>query len=201
MAKLIYSALASLDGYIEGDDGKFDWAQPDAQVHAFINELMRPVGTHLYGRRMYEVTSVWEAFRDRTDLPVPEREFSVIWNDSDKIVYSRTLSEVATERSRLEREFEPTAVQRLKDSAAKDLTVSGPELAAAAFAAGLVDEVHLFLVPVSVGSGKSALPQGLRLSLELLDQNRFGNGTVHLHYRSTHSYVNRLTYGPTIPVP
>ncbi|MEX2543199.1 MAG: dihydrofolate reductase family protein [Trueperaceae bacterium] len=185
MAKLIYSALASVDGYIESDDGKFDWAQPDTEVHEFINELLRPVGTHLYGRRMYEVMSAWEALRERSDLPAAEREFAAIWHDSDKIVYSRTLAQVTTERTRLEREFEPTAVQGMKEAARMDLTVSGPELAAVAFAAGIVDEVHLFLVPVSVGSGKPALPKGLRLSLELLDQRQFGNGTVHLHYRPT----------------
>lgn len=183
MAKLIYSVLASIDGYIEDDDGKFDWAQPDAEVHEFVNELVRSVGTHLYGRRMYEVMSAWETLRERTDLPAVEREFASIWHDSDKVVYSSTLVEVTTERTRLERAFEPTTVQVMKNEARKDLTVSGPELAAAALEAGIVDEVHLFLVPVSVGSGKPALPEGLRLRYELLEQRRFGNGTVHLRYR------------------
>lgn len=146
---------------------------------------MRRVGTHLYGRRMYQVMSAWENLRERTDLPAAEREFAAIWHDSDKVVYSRTLAEVATERSRLEPEFDPIVVQEMKDTAGKDLTVSGSELAAAAFSAGIIDEVHLLLVPASVGSGKPALPKGLRLKLELLDQRHFGNGTVHLHYRVT----------------
>lgn len=183
MGRLIYAMLASVDGYVEDDDGGFGWAAPDAEVHAFVNGIMRRAGTHLYGRRMYEVMHVWEGLRERTDLPEAQREFADLWHDADKVVYSDTLPEVTTARTRLERAFAPAAVRELKRSAARDVSVSGPALAATAIAAGLVDEIHLFLVPVAVGSGKPALPTGGQLQLELVEQRRFGNGTVHLHYR------------------
>jgi dihydrofolate reductase len=183
VGKLIYSALASLDGYVADEDGKFDWAEPDEEVHAYVNDLVRPAGTHLYGRRLYEVMVVWETL-DTADEPAPMRDFAEIWRAADKVVYSRTLEEVATARTRLEREFDPDGVRQLKASAERDLTVGGPTLAAEAFAAGLVDECHLFLSPVVVGGGLRALRDGVRVDLELLDERRFGNGVVHLHYRT-----------------
>ena len=179
MAKLIYMAIASLDGYIEDADGSFDWAAPDEDVHAFVNDLMRPIGTHLYGRRMYEVMVAWETISD----PAPVmQDFAQIWRAADKIVYSTTLETVSSARTRIEGEFDPEAVRQLKASAERDLVVGGPELAAHAFRAGLVDECQLFLSPIVVGSGKPALPDGVRLPLELLDERRFGNGVVHLRY-------------------
>jgi dihydrofolate reductase len=183
VGKLIYSALASLDGYVADEDGKFDWAEPDEEVHAYVNDLVRPAGTHLYGRRLYEVMVVWETL-DTADESAPMRDFAEIWRAADKVVYSRTLEEVATARTRLEREFDPDGVRQLKASAERDLTVGGPTLAAEAFAAGLVDECHLFLSPVVVGGGLRALRDGVRVDLELLDERRFGNGVVHLHYRT-----------------
>jgi dihydrofolate reductase len=185
VAKLIYAMLASLDGYVADATGAFGWAMPDAEVHGFVNEVMRSSGTHLYGRRMYEVMSVWETLRDQPGLSEAEQEFAAIWHDADKVVYSRTLAEVATARTRLERDWVPAAIRQMKDGADRDVTVSGPELASAALAAGLVDEIHLFLFPVSVGSGKPALPKDRRLDLELVDQRRFGSGTVYLRYRTT----------------
>jgi dihydrofolate reductase len=179
MAKLIYMAIASLDGYIEDADGRFDWAAPDEDVHAFVNDLMRPIGTHLYGRRMYEVMVAWETISD----PAPVmQDFAQIWRAADKIVYSTTLETVSSARTRIEGEFDPEAVRQLKASVERDLVVGGPELAADAFRAGLVDEVQLFLSPIVVGGGKPGLPDGVRLPLELLDERRFGNGVVHLRY-------------------
>jgi dihydrofolate reductase len=183
MAKLIYSALTSVDGYVADEDGKFDWAKPDEEVHTFVNDLQRPVGTYLYGRRLYEVMLAWETI-DPAGQPPFIREFAEIWRGADKIVYSKTLETVSSARTRIERAFDPEAVRRLKGSAAGDLTVGGPELAAHAFKAGLVDECHLFLAPVVVGGGKQSLPDGFRVRLELLDERRFGNGTVYLRYRS-----------------
>jgi dihydrofolate reductase len=182
MAKLVYAAIASLDGYIEDEDGKFDWAAPDDEVHAFANDLVRPAGTHLYGRRMYETMAAWETAGTDAGDPPAMREFAEIWRAADKIVYSRTLEAAPTARTTVERDFDPDAVRELKASAGSDITVSGPGLAAHAFAAGLVDECHLFVVPVIVGGGKRALPDDVRMELELLDQRRFGNGTVHLRY-------------------
>ena len=182
MASLIYSALASLDGYVADEDGKWDWAVPDAEVHTFVNDLTRPVGTHLYGRRMYEVLVAWETIDTGGD-PVLE-DFAGIWRAADKVVYSRTLETVASARTRIEREFEPEAVRRIKASAARDLAIGGPELAAQAFGAGLIDECHLFLAPMIVGGGKRALPDTVRLELELLDERRVGDGFVYLHYRA-----------------
>ena len=183
MAGLIYSAITSLDGYVADEDGNFDWAEPDEEVHAFVNELERPIGTYLYGRRLYEVMAVWETAHALPDGKSVTRDFAEIWEAADKVVYSRTLESVATARTRLERDFDPDAVRQLKANAARDLSVGGPELAAQALAAGLVDELDLFVTPVVVGGGTKALPGGLRLELELLDERRFGSGVVHLHYR------------------
>jgi dihydrofolate reductase len=180
VAKLIYSALASLDGYIEDASGKFDWAAPDEEVHAFVNDLERPIGTHLYGRRMYDVMAAWETIDD--DAPVM-RDFAEIWRAADKVVYSTTLDTVSTKKTRLERDFDPDAIHRLKASADRDISVGGPHLAAHALAAGLVDELHFFAVPVIVGAGTHWLPDGVRFELDLLDERRFASGVVHLHYR------------------
>ena len=183
MAKLIYSAIMSLDGYVADEDGKFDWAVPDEEVHTFLNDLERPVGTYLYGRRMYEVMVGWEAM-PLDDQPAVVRDFAEIWQAADKIVYSKTLETVSSARTRLERDFDPEAVRQMKARAGRDITVGGPELAGLAIKAGLVDEYHLFVTPVAVGGGKRSLPDRVRLSLELLDERRFGNGMVHLHYRT-----------------
>lgn len=184
MAKLIYASIASLDGYIEDETGKFDWAVPDEEVHAFINDLERPVGTYLYGRRMYETMVVWETDHTLADQSPLMRDFAEIWQAADKIVYSRTLERVSTGRTRIERNLDPKAVQHMKTSQVRDITVAGPDLAAQAFKAGLVDECHLFLVPIVVGGGKQSLPNHVRLNLELLDERRFGNGMVYLRYRT-----------------
>jgi dihydrofolate reductase len=183
MAKLIYTTIASLDGYVADEEGTFDWAEPDEEVHAFVNELERSVGTYLYGRRLYEVMVAWETI-PLADQPPFVRDYAEIWRAADKIVYSRTLEAPASVRTRIERDFDPEAVRPLKTAEERDLSVGGPELAAKAFKAGLVDECHLFLAPIVVGGGKRALPDGVRLPLELLDERRFGNGTVHLHYRA-----------------
>ena len=183
MAKLSYSMIASLDGYVEDERGEFGWAEPDAEVHAFVNDLERPIGTHLYGRRMYEMMTFWEGEEAVEGQPPQMRDYAEIWRAAEKIVYSRTLEAPRTERTRIEREFDPEAVRRLKAEAESDLTIGGPELAAEALRAGLVDECHLFLVPFVVGSGKPAFREGLRLDLELLDERRFGNGTLYLRYR------------------
>jgi dihydrofolate reductase len=180
---LIYSAIASLDGYIEDEDGKFDWAAPDEEVHRFVNELERPIGTHLYGRRMYEVMVYWETADTAADQPTATQDYAAIWQGADKIVYSRTLEAESSTRTRIERDFDPEAIRRMKASESRDLSMGGPELAAQAIQAGLVDECHLFLVPVVVGGGKHWLPQNVALQLELLAERRFGSGVVHLHYR------------------
>jgi dihydrofolate reductase len=184
VAKLIYSAIASLDGYIEDEDGKFDWAEPDEEVHSFINELERRIGTYLYGRRLYEVMIGWETQPDLANQSPVMRDFAEIWQKAEKIVYSRTLEAVSTARTRIERDFDPEAVRQMKAAADRDLTVGGPALAAHAFEAGLVDELHLFVAPIMVGGGKGFLPDNVHLELELLDERRFGNGMVHLHYRT-----------------
>lgn len=184
MAKLIYSAIASLDGYIEDADGSFDWAAPDAEVHAFANDLERPIGTHLYGRRMYETMVYWETAA--TSGPVDDaihNDFAAIWQAADKVVYSTTLTAPASARTRIEHIFDPDALRQLKETAERDISIGGAALAAEALRAGLVDELQLLLVPVIVGAGKPALPDGLRLELELLDERRFANGTVYLQYR------------------
>jgi dihydrofolate reductase len=184
MAKLIYSALTSLDGYVADEDGNFDWAKPSEEVHVFVNDLERPVGTHLYGRRMYEVMAYWETADTVPDQPPFVRDYAEIWKAAEKIVYSRTLAEVSSARTRIEREFDLEAVRQLKATADRDIGVGGPDLAAQAFEAGLIDELHLFLAPVVVGGGKPSLPDKVRLELELLDERRFANGVVHLHHRT-----------------
>ena len=183
MARLIYSAIASLDGYVADADGKFDWAEPDEEVHAFVNDLERPVGTYLYGRRMYEVMVAWESM-DLAEQPPFARDFAEIWRAADKIVYSRALETVSSARTRIERDFDPEAVRRMKAVAGRDLSVGGPDLAAQAIEAGLVDEYRLLVAPVVVGGGKRSLRDDVRLELELLDQRRFGNGTVYVRYRT-----------------
>jgi dihydrofolate reductase len=180
---LVYSAICSLDGYVADADGNFDWAAPDDEVHSFVNDLVRPIGIHLYGRRMYDVLVAWE------DMPVegqPEvvRDFASIWRAADKIVFSRTLAEVRSARTRIQREFSPDEVRGLKASAEHDLAIGGPNLAGQAISAGLVDECHLFLNPVVVGGGTPALPSGVRWDLELVDERRFNNGVVHVEYRA-----------------
>jgi len=184
MAKLIYTAITSLDGYVADEDGNFDWAEPDEEVHSFVNDLERPVGTYLYGRRMYDVMVYWQTAHTLADQPAFIQDFAQIWQAADKIVYSTTLETVSSARTRIERDFDPEAVRQLKESAGRDITVGGPELAAQAIKAGLIDEYHLFLAPIVVGGGKKSLPDNVRLTLKLLDERRFGNGTVHLRYRS-----------------
>jgi dihydrofolate reductase len=183
MANLIYSAIASLDGYIADEEGKFDWAEPDAEMHAFVNDLERDVGTHLYGRRMYETMAAWETDPALAAHSEEMRDYARIWEAAEKIVYSRTLESAATRRTRIERSFDPEAVRQLKASAARDLTIGGPGLAAHAFRAGLIDECHLFLAPIIVGGGKRALPENLRQELDLVAEHRFESGVAHLHYR------------------
>jgi dihydrofolate reductase len=183
MAKLIYSAITSLDGYVADEDGNFDWAEPDEEVHTFVNDLERPIGTYLFGRRMYEVMGFWESAHTLADKPPFIQDFAQIWQGADKVVYSRTLQRVSSVRTRIERDFDPEAVRRMKASAAQDISVGGPGLAAQAIRSGLVDECHLLVGPVVVGGGKQCLPDNVRLQLELLDERRFGNGVVHLHYR------------------
>jgi dihydrofolate reductase len=184
MAKLIYSAITSLDGYVADEHGKFDWARPDEEVHSFANDLDRPIGTHLYGRRMYEVMRVWETADTFADESRAMQDYADIWQAADKVVYSKTLDAVSSARTRIEREFDPDAVRQLKASAERDLGVGGPDLAAQAIKAGLVDELHLLISPVVVGGGNRALPDHVHLDLELLDERRFGNGVVHVHYRT-----------------
>jgi dihydrofolate reductase len=183
MGKLIYTALGSLDGYFEDADGRFDWAEPDEEVHAFVNDLERPIGTYLYGRRTYETMVFWETVGIEADEPAVFRDYAGIWRAAEKIVYSRALQTVSSARTRIEREFDLDAIRRLKRSSAADITVGGAELAGHAIGAGLVDECHLFLCPIVVGGGKRALPDDIRAQLELLDERRFRNGVVHLHYR------------------
>jgi dihydrofolate reductase len=168
---------------VADEDGNFDWAEPDEEVHSFVNELERPVGTYLYGRRMYETMIYWET-ADTSDQPPFIQDFAEIWRAADKIVYSRTLEAVGSAKTRIERDFDPEAVRRMKASAESDITVGGPELAAQAIKAGLVDECQLFVAPIAIGGGKRSLPDGVRMKLELVDERRFGNGMVYLHYRS-----------------
>ncbi len=181
MAKLIYSAITSLDGYVADEHGRFDWAAPDEEVHAFVNDLARPVGTYLFGRRMYEVMVAWETMDTRRQ-PSTVQDFAKIWRAAHKIVYSKTLDTVSSARTRLERHFEPEAVRQMKASAGRDITVGGPGLAAEAIKAGLVDEFQMFVTPVVVGGGTQWLPNDARLRLELLDERRFAGGVVHLRY-------------------
>jgi dihydrofolate reductase len=182
MARLIYSALSSLDGYVADEDGNFDWAMPDDEVHAFINDLERRFGTHLYGRRMYEVMVAW----DNTDALADQRpvmlDFARTWQAAEKVVFSTTLESVSTARTRIERRFEPETIRQMKARAEHDILIGGPELAAQAIKEGLVDAYHLFLAPIVVGGGKQALPRGVRVKLTLMSERRFDNGMVYLHY-------------------
>ena len=184
MAKLIYAMQTSLDGYVNDEEGEFGWAKPDAEVHSFFNELERTTGTDLYGRRMYEMMRYWQDPPGLAEAPPHIREFAEIWQAADKVVYSRSLDSVSTARTRLEHEFEPEGVRRLKESAAADLSIGGPTLAAEALRAGLVDELHQVIYPVVVGGGTAWLPEDIRLDLQLLDERRFSGGAVHLHYRT-----------------
>jgi dihydrofolate reductase len=183
MAKVIYSAITSLDGYVADADGNFDWAMPSDEVHAFVNDLERPVGTHLYGRRMYEVMAAWETM-DLAGQSAVMRDYAEIWRAANKIVYSRTLEVTSSARTRIERDFDVDAVRQMKAEAERDISVGGPTLAASAIEAGLVDDYHLLLHPIVVGGGKQALPHHVRVELELLDGCRFAGGVVHLHYRT-----------------
>jgi dihydrofolate reductase len=185
MARLIYSAITSLDGYVEDKDGKFEWAAPDDEVHAFVNDLERPIATYLYGRRMYETMIFWETVSTGPEAPAAVRDFAGIWRAAEKIVYSRTLQEVSSARTRIERDFSPDAIRQLKSASGSDMTIGGSELAGQAIVAGLVDECHLFLNPVVVGGGKRALPDDVRADLELVNERRFKSGVVYLHYRTS----------------
>jgi dihydrofolate reductase len=187
VARLVYSAIGSLDGYVVDASGSFDWAAPDEEVHAFVNDLERPIGTYLYGRRLYEVMRSWETAPTRAvpgAVPDVMAGYAGLWQAADKVVYSRSLDSVSTARTRIERSFDAAAVRQLVAAADRDVTVGGPTLAAAAIRAGLVDEFHLFLMPVVVGGGTRALPDGVRLDLELVDEHRFSSGVVHLHHRA-----------------
>ena len=184
MSKLIYSAITSLDGYVADRDGAFDWSAPDEEVHAFVNDLERPIGTYLYGRLLYDVMRYWETASGEGESASVTDDFAQIWRGADKVVYSTTLDAPATARTRIERSFEPDAIRRLKAEASGDLSIGGPHLAAHAIRAGLVDECHLFVNPIVVGGGNPWLPDDVRWELDLLDEHRFTGGVVHLHYRT-----------------
>jgi dihydrofolate reductase len=186
VANLIYVAIQSLDGYIADENGKFEWGEPDEETHTFVNDLTRPIGTYLYGRRLYEVMLAWEDI-DLAGQPTHIRDFAAIWQEADKVVYSRTLTSVSSVRTTIEREFDPAAIRQMKATAPRNLTVGGAELAAVAFQADLVDECHLFLAPVILGDGTRSLPDGVRRTLELMEERRFGHGTVYLAYRVARS--------------
>jgi len=182
VARLLYSAITSLDGYVADADGNFDWAEPDLEVHAFVNDRERPIGTYLYGRRMYEVMQAWETLGDEPEAPDVARDYATLWRAADKVVYSTTLGATPTSRTRLERSFDPDAVRAMKETAAADLGIGGPGIAAHALRAGLVDEISLYLNPIVVGAGTPALPAGFTTPLRLVDEHRFGNGVVYLQY-------------------
>jgi len=184
MARLLYMAITSLDGYVADDKGNYDWGMPDDEVFSFVNDFERPVGTYLYGRQLYEEMVGWETAHTRVGQSPLMLDFARIWQAADKVVYSRSLEAVSTARTRIERNFGAEAVRQMKTRAERDLTVGGADLAAQAMRAGLVDECHLIISPVVVGGGKKALPGDVRLQLELLGERRFGNGVVHLHYRT-----------------
>lgn len=186
MARLLYMAITSLDGYVADEDGKYDWAMPDDEVFGFVNDFERPVGTYLYGRRLYEEMTGWETSPALAAHSPLALDFAQIWQAADKIVFSRSLEDVATARTRIERDLDPEMVRRLKARADRDITVGGPVLAAGALKAGLVDECHLIVCPAVVGGGKKSLPLGLRLPLELLEERRFANGAVYLRYAIRH---------------
>lgn len=182
MAKLVYTVITSLDGYIEDEDGNFDWSMPSTELHQFINDLERPVGTYLFGRRLYETMVYWET--PPVDSTPVELDYAGVWKSATKIVYSKTLKEVSSERTRIERDFEPKAIRGLKATAEMDISVGGANLAAQAIKAGLVDEYRFFVFPVIIGGGKRVLPDKARLGLELVDEHRFENGVVYLRYRA-----------------
>ena len=186
MTLLIYSAISSLDGYIEDANGNFDWAMPDEEVHRFINNLERAAHTYLYGRRMYETMMVWETDPNLVAESPVTRDFGEMWQAADKIVYSKTLEAVSTHKTQIERNFDPEAIRQLKEAAQHDMLIGGPNLAAEAFRSGLIDECHVFPTPILVGGGKRSLPDDVRLKLELLEERRFGNGMVFLRYRARH---------------
>jgi dihydrofolate reductase len=183
MARLVYSAIMSLDGYTADEAGNFDWAVPDPEMFTCINDLERAFGTHLYGRRMYETMAYWETFEATDDQPTYLQDFARIWRAATKVVYSKTLEAPISARTRIERQFEAEAVERMKESAGNDISLGGPNLAHQAMAAGLIDEMHLFLTPVTVGGGTAALPDRFYPNFELLHVNRFASGVVHLQYR------------------
>jgi dihydrofolate reductase len=183
MAKLIYTVITSLDEYVADESGKFDWAAPDEEEHAFVNDLEREIGTYLYGRRIYEVMLYWENPPAKGDESFVERDYAKIWQAAEKIVFSKTLTKASTAKTRIEKTFDPVAIRKLKEQSSRDIGIGGAELAGQAIKAGLVDEIHLFLHPIVVGGGSRALPSGARVRLELLDQRRFESGVVHLHYR------------------
>ena len=183
MGKLIYSVMTSLDGFVADEDGNFDWAAPDEEVHAFVNDLERQVGTYLLGRRMYEVMVYWETAHTVGEQPAVMYDYAAIWRAADKIVYSRTLETASSARTRIERNFDPGSVRQMKATTSRDISIGGPNLAAQAIRAGLVDELHLIVNPIVIGSGNQALPAKVRLTLERLNEQHFGNGVVHLHYR------------------
>jgi dihydrofolate reductase len=185
VAKLIYLTIASLDGYVADEDGKFDWAVPDEEVHAFVNDIARPIGTELYGRRLYEVMIGWETMHTLPDQTPETLDFAAIWQAAEKVVYSRTLETVSTARTRIEREFDPDAIRQMKAEADRDISIGGATLAAEAIRAGLVDELHVIANPIVVGGGLPSLPGGVRWELELLDERRFANGAVYLRYRTS----------------
>jgi dihydrofolate reductase len=182
VARLIYSTIMSLDGYSADESGSFDFAAPDEEVHALVNDLERPIGTFLLGRRMYEVMKAWETMPAGDDQVPVIRDFAEIWKAAEKIVFSRSLRSPSTAKTRIEREFDPGAVSELKERSERDLTIGGPKLASLAFGAGLVDECQVVTVPVLVGGGLRAFQDG-RVNMELLDERRFRSGAVYLHYR------------------
>jgi dihydrofolate reductase len=185
MAKLMYGMITSLDGYAEAAEGDLGWgAADDEEVHTFIGDTFRDVGTYLYGRRMYETMVFWETAHTEPDAPPHIVQYARDWQAADKIVYSTTLESVSSERTRIERTFDPDAVRRLKAEADSDLTVDGPNLAAQAIAAGLVDEYHLFLTTSVVGGGKRFFPDGVRLDLELVEERAFASGLIYARYRT-----------------
>lgn len=184
MARLIYIANTSLDGYTEDMEGKFDWSTPDDEGFSFITDLVRAAGTHIYGRRMYQTMMVWETDPALAAESPLMRDFAELWQAADKIVYSQTLETVSTRRTKIERSFDPEAIRQLKKAVQQDILIGGPELTAHAFRSGLVDECHLFIAPVILGGGKPSLPDNVRLELELLEERRFGNGVVYLGYRT-----------------
>jgi dihydrofolate reductase len=200
MARLIYTAITSLDGYVADREGNFDWAAPAEEVHRFVNDLERGAGTYLYGRRMYEVMAFWETAHTLANQPPFMKEYAEIWQGADKIVYSKTLQKVVSARTTIQRDFDPEAVRQIKAHATRDITVGGADLATQAIKAGLVDEYHLFVTPILVGGGNPALPADVRVELELIDERRFEGGVVHLHYRTKKRRRRRRVDGVVEPL-